>query len=781
MWQVLNRCKENKITLNANKLHFAQEEVDYCGYHLNKDGITPEKDKLSAITKFQAPTNITELRSFLGLVNQLSQFSSDIATVAEPLRHLLKKNHEWLWTADHEKSFAQVKEALSKPPILAYYDPKLPVILETDAAKLKGLGYALLQKHGQRWKLIDCGSRFLTDTESRYATIELEMLAIVWAVKKCRMFLAGRQHFDVVTDHKPLLPIVNSKNLSDIENPRLQRLREKLTPYSLSLIWKKGSEHSIPDALSRFPTEKASKDDEIAEQEVEEQNHAAIISHIHAVLEGEQDEYKDMLLEEIQKYSKEDEEYQLVKETIVKGFPDNSNDLDDSIRPYSRMKDLLSIDDNLIVCGQRLLIPRKLRSRVLKLLHSSHRGMELTKQRARQLVYWPYINNDIENTVKTCKECQKLLPSQQKEPMKLEEEPSRAFQSVSTDYFGHAGNQYLIYTDRFSGWPMVQMFRQAATANKLISTLRKFFSATGVPEILRSDGGPQYKSKIFNDFLNQWAVRHHQSSPYYPQSNGHAEASVKAVKHLIMKCTKNGNMDTDEFALGLLELRNSPRVEGQSPAQILFGHPIRSIIPVHKRAYAKEWQQSKTITEEKREKARKYAENRYNLTAKPLPEFKVGSYVNIQDPKTGRWIETGKIVEVGLNRQYLIKKKNGRLTWRNRRFIRRHHPLISPPRWESSNNHNSPDDVPLRNRTSSSPSTSQDVVTKTPNTEITEPQPVPQPVVQPVPHPSNKLRPKHKRVKLPSTTKTPPMTERARKAPARLVVNPYKKTYTKKS
>ena len=117
-------------------------------------------------------------------MNQLSQFSSDIATVAEPLRHLLKKNHEWLWTADHEKSFAQVKEVLSKPPILAYYDPKLPVILETDAAKLKGLGYALLQKHGQRWKLIDRGSRFLTDTESRYATIELEMLAIVWAVKK---------------------------------------------------------------------------------------------------------------------------------------------------------------------------------------------------------------------------------------------------------------------------------------------------------------------------------------------------------------------------------------------------------------------------------------------------------------------------------------------------------------------------------------------------------------------------------------------------------------------
>ena len=773
VWQVLNRCKENKITLNPNKFQFAEDEVNYCGYHLNKDGISPEKDKLSAITKFQAPVNVTELRSFLGLVNQLGQFSSDIASAAEPLRHLLKKNHEWLWTADHEKSFIKVKEALSKPPILAYYDPKLPVILQTDAAKLKGLGYACLQKHGQRWKLIDCGSRFLTATESRYATIELEMLAIVWAVKKCRMFLAGRQHFDIVTDHKPLLPIVNSKNLSDIENPRLQRLREKLTPYSFILTWKKGSEHSIPDALSRFPTEKATEDDEIAEQELEEQNHTAIISNIQAVFDDEQDQYKDMLLEETHKYSQEDTEYGKVKETIIMGFPEDNNELDPDIRPYARMKDLLAIDDDLIVCGHRLLIPRKLRSKVLKFLHGSHQGMERTKQRARQSVYWPNINNDIENTVKTCQECQKLLPSLQKEPMKSEEEPMRPFQSVSTDYFEHAGYQYLIYTDRLSGWPMVQMYRQKATANKLISTFRNFFSATGIPEVMRSDGGPQYKSKILNDFLQQWAVRHYKSSPYYPQSNGHAESSVKAVKHLIMKCTKNGNMDTDEFAMGLLELRNSPRVEGQSPAQILFGHPIRSNIPVHKRAYAEEWQQSKTVTAERREKARKYSEDKYNLTAKPLPELKVGNYINIQDPYTRRWTETGIIVEVGRNRQYLIKKQNGRLTWRNRRFIRKHHPLISP----SSTNNYSPDEIPVRNRTSYSPDISSDISPTDPSPHI---KPEPPTIPQPMPHLKNEPKNKFKNVKLPSTTKTPPQSpiaERRRQAPPRLQVNPHKKSY----
>ena len=399
--------------------------------------------------------------------------------------------------------------------------------------------------------------------------------------------------------------------------------------------------------------------------------------------------------------------------------------------------------------------------------------MERTKQRARQSVYWPYINNDIENAVKTCRECQQLLPSLQKEPMKLEEEPTRPFQSVSTDYFDHAGRQFLIYTDRLSGWPMVQLFNHTATADKLISTLRMFFSATGVPEVLRSDGGPQYKSKSLNEFLQHWSVRHYKSSPYYPQSNGHAEASVKAVKYLIIKCTENGNIDTDKFALGLLELRNTPKSDGQSPAQTLFGHPIRSILPVHKRAYEEEWQQSKTQTKERREQTRKYTEYRYNLTAKSLPQFKAGNHVNIQDHCTGRWIHTGVIVEVGRNRQYLIRKSDGRLIWRNRRFIRRHHPLTCPPNSGSSFHPSNPEETPSSSPTRSSHSPSHDTPPDlNPSQEPMPVEIVPQPVLS-----KNIVKSFHK---LPSALKAQPqpaVVVRRRQAPPRLEVNPWKKTY----
>ena len=302
-------------------------------------------------------------------------------------------------------------------------------------------------------------------------------------------------------------------------------------------------------------------------------------------------------------------------ETILAGFPDNNEELDPIIRPYAKMKDLLCIDDGLVVCGQRLLIPKIMRKDIVARLHISHQGIERTRRRTRQSVYWPGINNDVENAVQSCQECQKLLPSLQKEPMLTDEEPTRPFQVTSADYFDHAGKDYLIYTDRLSGWPMVQMFNRGATAVKLLSTLRNFFSATGVPEILRSDNGPQFNAGITKKFLQRWAVRHNTSSPTYAQSNGHAESSVKQVKHLIIKCTKNGNMDTDEFALGLLEVRNTPKQNGQSPAQMVFGHPIRSNIPVHKLAYQKEWQKNESNA--KREEKNSEDMQRPDIISKP--------------------------------------------------------------------------------------------------------------------------------------------------------------------
>ena len=132
----------------------------------------------------------------IGLAEQLAGFSTKVAGSLQPLRPLLSPKNEFQWSEDHERAFQKTKEELSTAPVLRAFDPKLPTRLETDASRTKGLGYVLLQQaEDKQWHMVEAGSRFITDTESRYAMVELELMGAAWAMKKCRMYLLGLPHF----------------------------------------------------------------------------------------------------------------------------------------------------------------------------------------------------------------------------------------------------------------------------------------------------------------------------------------------------------------------------------------------------------------------------------------------------------------------------------------------------------------------------------------------------------------------------------------------------------
>ena len=133
-----------------------------------------------------------------------------------------------------------------------HFDPNLPVTILMDASRLHGLGYAMGHFVDGRFRVVACGSKSLTPTQQRYATIELECLGVHFAGDKCSFYLKGAPTFTVVTDHKPLEGIFK-KDLFDIGNPRLQRIREKLLEYNFSVTWVPGKSHLIADALSRAP------------------------------------------------------------------------------------------------------------------------------------------------------------------------------------------------------------------------------------------------------------------------------------------------------------------------------------------------------------------------------------------------------------------------------------------------------------------------------------------------------------------------------------------------
>ena len=553
-------------------------------------------------------------------------------------------------------------------------------MLCTDAARTGGLGYALLQCHGHEdWKLVQCGSRFLSDVESRYACIEMEMAGVVWAIKKCHLYLVGMPHFDVIVDHRPLVPVLNSKLLSEIENSRLQRMREKLTAYTFTATWRKGSCHQIPDALSRAPVADPSTDDEVAEVAEPDPLHLSVITALTAIDEDGilLAPLQDQTLEKVRAAASRDPDYTELRDLIIHGFPDDKHRLSPSIRPYWNVRDKLAIDDGLIVYGPRLLIPQELRKETLERLHDGHQGINATCRRARQTVYWPRCDSDIKDRVESCSSCNVHRSAQPKEPLWQDDSPpTRVFESVSVDYFHYGGRTYFIYVDRLSGWPYVTSCPRSASAAHLVTELRALFAATGVPVLLRSDGGPQFSSSLLRRFLTRWGVEHRMSSPHHHQSNGHAEAAVKKIKNIVRKATEHGELDSDEFARALLEMRNTPRSDGRSPAQVLFGHPMRTTLPAHHRAFAKEWQEAADVCDARAAELRKKAKLNYDASATPLAPLAMGAHVDVRDMRTGQWDRTAVVVGVGKRRDYLVKFPSGRIWWRNRRYLRRHHPLI---------------------------------------------------------------------------------------------------------
>ena len=202
-----------------------------------------------------------------------------------------------------------------------------------------------------------------------------------------------------------------------------------------------------------------------------------------------------------------------------------------------------------------------------------------------------------------------------------------------------------------------------------MNTVRSHFADLGVSEKLRTDGAPQFTSMKFQKFLKKFGVIHERSSPYYPQSNGHTEAAVKPMKQLIAKTTTNGNLNNDEYCAGLLEYKNTPMRGTLSPAEIVFGHPLISLVPAHHSTFANRWKACKETFEESISKYKEIRKNFYNEKIRDLQSVKMSLHIYLQDLITKRWNMTGEIVGKNRNRSYLVKTLSGTLLWRNRNFL----------------------------------------------------------------------------------------------------------------
>lgn len=378
----------------------------------------------------------------------------------------------------------------------------------------------------------------------------------------------------------------------------------------------------------------------------------------------------DIQLEELQQAARADNTYVRLLDCVRHGFPRHRYGLHITLLDYWKIRDELYCDGDLVLYGPRIVVPAASRKTVLRRLHDSHRGVEATKRRANQTVFWPGINADITNTVRACEACQTLLPSQQQEEYRNDDQPTRPFESISADHFQVAGKSFLVIVDRQSGWPVVFSCGSDTTTAATINQFQSYFSDNGAPVRLRTDGGPQFTARAFQDFLRNWGVRHIITSPHHPQSNGHAEAAVKSVKHLILKIAPTGNIHNEEFHRGLLEMRNTPTHSGPSPAQIIHGHPLRTGVPAHPALFLQQWQPKEEECERRVARRHQATKLRHNTRARELSIIPLRQTVRVQHPVNRRWFRTGIVEEQPRPRQYVVRLTNGRTVRRNRIHLR---------------------------------------------------------------------------------------------------------------
>ncbi|KAL5509275.1 hypothetical protein EMCRGX_G004614 [Ephydatia muelleri] len=340
-------------------------------------GIQPTDERVKGVVEAPIPTNKTELKSFLGLMTYNAKFLPQLATVLHPLYQLLCKDVKWKWTKVHDIAVKEAKALVCKSPILAHFDTSKPIKLYCDASAV-GIGACLMHVIGGQEQPVMYASRSLSKTEAKYAQIEREALAIIFAIKKFHQYLYGKE-FILVTDHKPLCKLFGHMDgIPSLAAARIQRWALLLSAYQYRIEYVPGSENYCADCMSRLPLPIGGGEDKDTKE-------ASILAVECCTL--------PVTAHDIAKATRRDKMLAAVLQSVLHGrWNMSSHDLD----PFYRRRDELSCHDGCVLWGQRVIIPAKLQSALLDELHDGHLGVVRMKELARSYIWWPYLDRDRE-------------------------------------------------------------------------------------------------------------------------------------------------------------------------------------------------------------------------------------------------------------------------------------------------------------------------------------------------------------------------------------------------
>ena len=671
---VAQGCARIGLTLSKKKLEIGPK-VKFAGMWVSGKGVEPHESSVAAISLFPTPKNATDVRSFLGLAQFLARFLPDLTALSMRMRELTKSSIHFNWLPAHQEDFDKLKQILTGPLCVKHFNPEWATEVITDASRLHGLGFLVLQydpkapEPARRW-LIMAGSRANTAAEKNYATIDLEMMAIVYAIEKASFYLLGCEHFEVKTDHKPLVGVFN-KPLSEIQSLRQLRFRERLGIYRFTVSYLEGLKNLAADSLSRNPVNFSP-----GGEEEEDKAHMFIKKAMVQVDAAfAQLDATDPAFEFIREAIKHDDDYKAMVKAIQEDMthPDNApkapkNHALTRLIPRSMWDHLEVMQGLLVYAPHRVVVPRAAVPRVLELLHMSHPGMVKCKNTARTLYWWKNMTVDIDNMTKSCNLCQINQDSKHAHATGEMAPPAGPMDRVHMDFGFLEGQAYLIIVDAYSGWPWcVKMTSRTSTA--VIKVLKATFRDVGWPRTIRSDNDTCFTSEEFLDFCKNHHITPTTSSPYHHEGAGQSESMVKVMKQLLRK-----SANYEAFLDALMEYRVTKNEKGVSPSELFHGRIMRTKLPALPAVHMPISQADRKACEEKKRRGKKPFDPDHAEKVDKLSQFKHGSVVYVQthlhQPKDKKWA-LGMVLDISCSgRSFLVQLEDGTSYRRNIRFIR---------------------------------------------------------------------------------------------------------------
>lgn len=560
--KVLDTLKTNGIVLREEKCIFSASKVHFLGHELSKEGVKPLEKYLTSIKEFRAPTTISELQSFMGLINYVGKWIPNLATKTEPLKELLRLKYgrnsdiSQLWKERQQIAFNSLKADLADVSHLGYYDVKDKTIVFADASPV-ALGAVLVQLNTQGARVIAFGNKTLTACERRYCQTEKEALALVWAVEHFHMFLYGKE-FDLITDHKPLEVIFGPKSKPCA---RIERWVLRMQSYKYKVVYQPGK-NNIADPFSRLCKLTLGLD-------VTHKDYVQDIVELTRPVA--------VPLTEIEEQSKRDTEIQKVKEGLY------DKKWDESVKIYKLFENELCFYGDILLRGTKIVIPKALRNQVLAAAHEGHPGIVAMKLRLRSKVWWPRYDRDAENTVKSCRGCTLVSMPNPPHPLKRRELPSQPWIDIAIDLLGPlpSGDYLLVVVDYYSRYKDIKICRDISS-KEMIRLLREIFSRLGYPVSITADNGKQFVSSEFRAFCTENDIKLYNSIPYWPQQNGEVERQNRDILKRLKICQVEKKFSWKEALLDYMSMYNSTphTVTGKSPAELFFQRKFRDKIPM---------------------------------------------------------------------------------------------------------------------------------------------------------------------------------------------------------